>query len=175
MKLFITSFLFFSFSLFASEIRTVNYVDIHKYMGKWYEIAKYENSFQRKCAATTAEYKLVKNKVKVLNSCVKKSNGKIKKAHGIALIANKVTNAELKVSFVPFFKRWGWFAGDYFIMELGENYEYVVVGHPTRKYLWILSRTAVMDEALYQSLLNKIAEQDYDLTKIVRTPTWDID
>ena len=141
---------------------TVEFVDVQKYMGQWYEIAKYENSFQKKCLATRANYSLKKGKVKVLNECVK----------GTAIIKDKKTNAKLKVSFVPFVQNFGWFAGDYWIIALGADYEYAVIGHPTREYLWFLSRTPTMKPELFEELKGLARDQGYDLDKIKVTPTW---
>jgi apolipoprotein D and lipocalin family protein len=87
----------------------------------------------------------------------------MKKADGKAKIVDKTTNARLKVSFFwPFY-------GDYWILELGDQYEYSVVGEPGRKYLWILSRSPQMDEKLYQTLLGKIAAQGFDTSKLIKT------
>lgn len=151
---------------------TVEYVDVNRYMGQWYEIAKYENSFQKKCLATRANYTLKKGKVKVVNECVNKKSGKVDTAKGTALIKDKKTNAKLKVSFVPFLQNFGWFAGDYWIIALDADYQYVVVGHPTREYLWILSRTPTMKPELFEELKGIARDQGYDLEKIKMTPTW---
>ena len=157
-----------------TELQTVPKVELNSYMGKWYEIARYKNWFQRKCAATTAEYELLEKRVRVTNSCkLKKDESKIDQAHGSALVTNKETNAKLKVSFVPFFQRYGWFSGPYWIIELGENYEYAVVGHPKRTYLWILSRTPTMSPDLYDTLLERLEKKHhYDTSKLIKTPTW---
>jgi apolipoprotein D and lipocalin family protein len=76
---------------------------------------------------------------------------------------DKETHAKLKASFF-----WP-FSGDYWIIDLGENYDYAVVGHPNRKYLWILSRTPQMEESLYQSILERLRNQSYDLSKLIYT------
>lgn len=164
----------FSFSAKASDKpTTVQYVDLERYMGLWYEIARYPNSFQEKCGPTTAEYKLKKNgKVSVLNSCRRLDKHKTQRAKGTAYVANEQTNAELKVSFVPFFQRWGWFAGNYWILELDVDYKWVLVGDPSREYLWILSRTPVLDEDLLADIYHLAEEQGFDTSKLKRTPTW---
>jgi len=79
-------------------------------------------------------------------------------------VVDKDTNARLKVSFF-----WP-FSGDYWIIDLGNNYEYAVVGHPNRKYLWVLSRIPQMDEKVYHEILARLEQQDYDTTKLLKTP-----
>jgi apolipoprotein D and lipocalin family protein len=148
-----------------NELKTVDYVDLKSYLGKWYEIAKYPVVFEKNLVAVTATYSLREDgKIKVLNAGRKGSlDGKEKSAVGKAWVVDKKTNAKLKVQFF-----WP-FSGAYWIIELGENYEYAVVGHPKRKYLWILSRTPRMDEKLYQEILKKIESHNYDLSKIEKT------
>lgn len=160
-------------SFATTELQTVSKVEINKYMGKWYEIARYNNWFQRKCGATTAEYTNLGKRVQVLNSCkLKKDDNKIDQAHGSAIVKDKDTNAKLTVSFVPWLQRFGVFGGPYWVIELGENYEYAVVGHPKRKYLWILSRTPEMPEKLYNELLDKLENiHHYDTATLFKTPT----
>lgn len=159
---------FFSNMAFSSQVdreplQTVSSVDIERYMGKWYEIAAIPQSFQKGCAATTADYSLRRDgDVAVLNSC-RLEDGSIKKARGKAWAVDE-TNAKLKVRFF-----WP-FSGDYWIIELAEDYSYAVVGHPDRDYLWILSRNPEIDPALYDDLMRTIeTKHGYDLSKIVRT------
>lgn len=165
-------FLICSISVFASE--TVNYVDVERYMGRWYEIARYDNSFQKKCESTRVLYKLKPNgKVNVLNEC-RTFTGKIKQAKGIAKVVDTISNAKLKVSFVPLFKNFGLFGGDYWVIELGQNYEYAVVGHPKKEFLWILSRTPVLDEQTLSDLKDKIENiHGYDLNLLKLRKTWE--
>ena len=148
------------------ELQVVSRVDLNRYMGKWYEIARLPNSFQKKCAAAvTATYSLLSDgKVSVLNECLQAS-GKSKSAKGKAKVADMATNAKLRVTFFwPFY-------GDYWILDLGPDYEYAVVGEPKRKYCWILSRTPQMDESLYEELIAGIAKQGYDTGAFIRTPS----
>lgn len=145
-------------------LKTVSSVDLSKYAGRWYEIARLPARFQKDCDSdVSAMYTLrADGKVKVLNQC-RKASGQMKNADGTAKIVDKTTNARLKVTFFwPFY-------GDYWILELGDRYEYAVVGEPGRKYLWILSRSPRMDENLYQSLLVKIAAQGFDTSKLIKT------
>jgi apolipoprotein D and lipocalin family protein len=149
-----------------TELKTVEYVDIPKYMGTWYEIAKFPQWFEKGLVGVTATYTLLPNgKVQVLNSGYKNDfNGKLKVAKGKAWVVDKKSNAKLKVSFF-----WP-FAGNYWIIELGKDYEYAVVGYESRKYLWILSRKPQMEEALYNELLERIQAKGFDLSKIEKTP-----
>ncbi len=140
-------------------------VDLSKYAGRWYEIARLPNRFEKKCVSSvTATYTLrTDGKIEVVNQC-KKASGKLQTATGKAKVVDKKTNAKLKVTFFwPFY-------GDYWILDLGANYEYAVVGDESRKYLWILSRTPQIDDALYQGLLAKMANQGFDTARVIKTP-----
>jgi apolipoprotein D and lipocalin family protein len=158
----------------ASEkktLDTVSEVDLKRYTGKWYEIARLPNSFEKKCAGNvTAEYRLLDDgKIEVTNTC-KETNGELSVARGKARVADEKTNAKLEVRFAPAFLSFLPFVwGDYWIVDLGANYEYSVVGSPDRKYFWILSRTPEIDDAKYQELLRLAQEKGFDASKIVRT------
>lgn len=149
----------------AQKLETVTEVDIAKYMGKWYEIASFPNSFQKGCHCTTAEYELVPGKaVKVINTCHKDSiHGKISRIEGKAFVVKGSGNARLKVQFF-----WP-FRGDYWIIDLAPDYSYAVVGHPNRKYLWILCRTAQMDETIYSGIIKRVAVKGFDISKLKKT------
>jgi apolipoprotein D and lipocalin family protein len=149
----------------ASDVRVVPYVNLNKYAGTWYEIARYPNHFQKGCVASTALYTLRDDgKIDVLNQCrINTLEGELLSAKGTAKNVDKKTNAKLKVTFF-----WP-FSGHYWIIDLGERYEYSVVGHPERKYLWILSRTPEMDDDLYNQILVRIKQQGYDVTKLMKT------
>lgn len=152
-------------------VTTVKSVDLDKYSGKWFEIARYPNRFQKKCAGeVTATYTLKQDKkVEVLNNCVKE-NGDTTKALGEAKIVDDKTNAKLKVRFAPGWLSWLPFVwGDYWILELDENYEYAVVGSPDRDYLWILSRESNLNEETYSALLQKVEKLGFDPKKLVKT------
>lgn len=146
-------------------LRTVPSVDLSRYVGTWYEIASYPQRFQKGCTGTTATYTLrADGKIDVLNRCSRDSlNGRVTVARGRAKVVDKNTNAKLKVSF--FWPFWG----DYWIIDLGRDYEYAVVGHPKRKYLWVLSRKPVMDALIYEGILERLRAQGYDTTRLVRT------
>ncbi len=146
-------------------LEVVPRVDLNRYLGTWYEIATIPQRFQKDCVGVTADYTLRDDgKIDVLNTCRKKAlDGELKTAKGKAWVVDKETNAKLKVQFF-----WP-FRGDYWIIELDPDYQYAVVGHPNRKYLWILCRTPQMDERLYQDLIQRIANKGYDPSLIKRT------
>ena len=147
------------------ELQTVPKVELSRYLGSWYEIANFPQSFQRGCTATTATYTLRPDgDIDVLNRCRKDTiDGKEKSALGRARVLDRETNAKLKVSFFrPFW-------GDYWVIDLSDDYSYAVVGHPGRDYLWILSRTPTMDEATYQAILTRLQAQGYETSRLVRT------
>ena len=146
-------------------LETVAHVDLARYLGTWYEIASFPQSFQRGCTATTATYSLrTDGDIDVLNRCRKGSiDGEEKTALGRARVVDRPTNAKLEVSFFrPFW-------GDYWIIDLGEDYSYAVVGHPGRDYLWILSRTPTMAEATYEVIVARVQAQGYETSRLVRT------
>jgi apolipoprotein D and lipocalin family protein len=150
----------------SPPLEVVPYVDLKRYIGTWYEIARFPHRFQEGCLGSWATYTLLEDgKIRVLNQCYKGSlNGEISSAQGKAWVTDTKTNARLKVRFF-----WP-FTGDYWIIDLGENYDYAVVGHPTRRYLWILSRTPEIDDALYDRILKRLREQFYDVSKLSKTP-----
>jgi len=134
-------------------------VDLSRYLGTWYEIASFPQRFQRGCEDTKAVYSLqADGTIEVLNSCFR--NGKTDVAKGKAWVADKTTNAKLKVSFF-----WP-FRGDYWIIELGKDYDYAVVAGPSRNYLWILARSSTMDKDLYDAIVGRLKERGFDITKL---------
>ncbi len=151
----------------STPLETVPYVDVQQYLGLWYEIARYPNNFQDQCfGGVTAEYSLRDDgRITVLNKCREESlDGPEDSTEGVARIVNKETNAELKVRFFLFFE------GDYFIIDLDEEYQWAVVGEPSRRFLWILSRTPTMDQEVYDDILSRLEEKDYDPAGLVLTP-----
>jgi len=148
-----------------TELKTVDYVDLNRYLGTWYEIAKYPVRFEKGLVGITATYSLRKDgKILVLNAGKKGSmTGKDSRAKGKAWVIDKKTNSKLKVQFF-----WP-FSGNYWIIGLGAEYDYAIIGDPSRKYLWILYRKPKMDEALYSDLLKQIEAHGYDLSKIEKT------
>jgi apolipoprotein D and lipocalin family protein len=152
-----------------AELKTVDHVDVKRYMGTWYEIAKFPQRFQKGLVGVTATYSLLPNgKVRVINSGYKEDfNGKLKTAKGKAWVVDTATNAKLKVSFF-----WP-FSGNYWILELGKDYEYAIIGEESHNYLWILSRTPQMDKTVYNELLRRVQEKGFDISKLETTPQKD--
>ena len=147
----------------STGLQTVASVDPNRYAGKWYEIARYPNRFEKKCISdVTAEYTLLQNgKMQVVNSCREKE-GNVKVSKGTAKIVDRQSNAKLKVTFFwPFY-------GDYWIIELDPEYRYAVVSEPGKKYLWILSRTPRLDAAVYDEILARIQEKGFDPSRLIR-------
>jgi apolipoprotein D and lipocalin family protein len=146
-------------------LETVDSVDLERYLGRWYEIASYPMYFQRGCTATTADYSLRKDGlIEVINSCRKESvDGKLKQAKGRAKIVDPTTNAKLKVSF------FGPFWGPYWIIDLDPEYQWAVVGVPSRKYLWILCRTPQMDQAVYREIVARLPSKGFQPSRLETT------
>jgi apolipoprotein D and lipocalin family protein len=147
------------------SLNVVQHVDLKRYTGTWYEISSYPTSFQKGCTGTKATYSIRDDgDIDVLNQCYKKGfDGEITSVKGKAWVVDETTNAKLKVRF--FWPFWG----SYWIIDLGKEYEYAVVGHPSREYLWILSRTPQMDDILYYDILDRTTLQGYDTSKLVKT------
>jgi apolipoprotein D and lipocalin family protein len=146
-------------------LQTVDFVDLDRYLGRWYEIASYPAWFQKNCTATTADYSLRDDGlIEVVNSCRKRSlDGKLNRAKGRAKVVDRESNAKLKVSF------FGPFWGPYWIIDLDADYEWAVVGGPNRKYLWVLSRTPQMDDEIFEGIVARLRDQGYDPARLNRT------
>ena len=144
------------------ELQTVPHVDVKKYSGKWYEIASFPLIFQRGCHCTTAEYTMTdKGYLIVENRCNRDSiQGKQSYIKGKAFVEENSGNAKLKVQF--FFP----FKAKYWIIDLADDYSYAVVSNPNRKYLWILSRTPKMSDAVYEQILSRLKDKGFDLSKL---------
>ena len=141
---------------------TVPSVDVVRYCGTWYEIASFAPKEERNCVKTKAEYMLNRSGyVDVRNSCRRKGREKSIKAK--AFIVPDTGGAKLTVRFFRFIK------GDYWIVDLAEDYSWAVVSTPTAGSLWILSRTPYMDETLYGSIVEKLKEKGFDTGRLVRT------
>lgn len=143
-------------------LAVVDNVDLNRYLGKWYEIASLPVSQQEGCSCTTAEYSLMEDGViRVVNAC--KKNGEHTMAEAKAFVVPNSGNAKLKVQFF-----WP-FRGDYWIIELDKDYQWAVVGVPSRKYFWVLSRTPEMPEATLEMLVDRIIAKGFDTSKMQRT------
>jgi apolipoprotein D and lipocalin family protein len=149
-------------------LQGVPQVDLPRYMGTWYEIARFPHRFQEGCYGSRATYILASGgRIDVYNECHRGGpDGEISAVRGRAWVIESRTNAKLRVSFF-----WP-FTGDYWIIDLGADYDYAVVGHPKRNYLWILSRTPGMEEGLYNRILERLKAQGYDLSPLVKSPPW---
>lgn len=150
------------------DLITVRKVDLNKYAGLWYEIARIPNRFQKQCLQnTTAQYSLREDgKIEVINRCLKES-GEIDEIKGIAKIADTETNAKLKVSFVRFLGI-SLFWADYWIIDLSEDYQWAVVGTPSRKYGWILARQPELSQEVLEQINQSLREQGYDPTEFIK-------
>lgn len=154
-----------------SPLNTVRSVNLDRYQGKWYEIARYPNRFQKKCAEnTTATYHLKPNgKVQVVNEC-RTGAGKTILVTGEAKVVKGSSNAKLKVRFAPAilsFLPMVW--GDYWVIDLDPEYRYAVIGEPNREYFWILSRTSNIDDSTYEDILKRAESKGFDRSKIIKT------
>jgi apolipoprotein D and lipocalin family protein len=145
-----------------NKLEVVPHVELEKYLGKWFEIAHLPARFQEGCTDTTATYTLSEDgSISVLNECIR--NGKVKLAKGKVKVVDRNSGAKLKVTFFwPFY-------GDYWIIDLGKDYEYAVVGTPNRKYLWILSRTSQMADKLFSQLIESTKSKGFDMSKLIKT------
>lgn len=138
-------------------------VDLQRYLGRWYEIARYEQSFQKGCEGVTADYSLGEDgSIKVVNRC-RRAGGETSEARGRAKVVDAKTNAKLKVSF------FGPFYGNYWILDHGEHYSWSIVGEPSGRYLWILARSPALSEVEVASLIARTRAMGYDTSMLRRT------
>jgi len=149
---------------------TVSQVDLNRYLGTWYELKRLPNRFQDQCVGNvTAEYRGLENgDIEVINRCLKE-NGMLDEADGVARVVDTASNAKLEVSFVSLFG-WRLFWGDYWIIDLGDDYDYAVIGTPNRKYGWILSRTVSLAPELWAHIHQVLIDNGYDPEVFVSTP-----
>lgn len=153
----------------APPLATVERVEIDRYLGRWFEIARYDHGFERGCAGVTADYALREDgKIAVTNTCYQNGlDGRMRTANGRARIADATTNAQLEVSF------FGPFWGNYWIIDLADDYSWAVVSEPQGRYLWILSRTPQMEEDTLQDRLGWLEAQGFDTAMLIRVEQWD--
>jgi len=146
----------------TDDLFTVEKVDLNRYAGLWYEISRLPNSFEKGLECVTANYTLKSNgKVEVLNKGYSSKKGAFKSSKGKAWVPDDNYPGKLKVSFF-----WP-FAGNYYIIALDKDYKYALVGDPSRKYLWVLSRTRELDKAIYSKLLEKARSQGFDTDQMI--------
>ena len=165
----------FSFSAHAQgsdvPVKTISTLDVQRYLGTWYEIAKYPNWFQKKCASNTKAVYTVRpdGHLKVLNSC-KTADGTVSEAEGVARQVGAKDSPKLEVRFAP-----AWLSfipmvwGDYWIIDLDSQYQLAVVSDPRREYLWILSRTPQINQRAYDDILQRLQSQQFDIRKLELT------
>jgi apolipoprotein D and lipocalin family protein len=138
-------------------------VELQRYVGRWYEIARYEQSFQKGCEGVSADYSLGSDgSIAVVNRC-RKPDGKISEARGRAKIVDSTSNAKLKVSF------FGPFYGDYWVLDHADDYSWSIVGEPSGRYLWILAREPTPPKANMDSLIQRVRNMGYDVSMLLRT------
>lgn len=152
-------------------VKTIAALDVPRYMGTWYEIAKFPNRFQAKCVAhTRARYLAqIDGSVQVLNSCVT-ADGNTIDALGLAKQIGEPTSPKLQVRFAPAWLSWlpmVW--GDYWVIDLDADYQLVAVSDAKREYLWVLSRTPQVNVKSYDALLERLTAQHFDVQKLERT------
>ena len=152
-------------------VKTIPSLDVPRYLGTWYEIAKFPNWFQKKCVGNTkAVYsKRDDGNLRVLNSC-KTANGEVSVAQGTARQIGASDSPKLEVRFAP-----DWLSflplvwGDYWVIDLDTQYQVAAVSDPRREYLWVLSRTPELDSTIYNALLQRLQAQQFDIRKLELT------
>ncbi|MDB1125178.1 lipocalin family protein [Vibrio algarum] len=144
------------------NVQPVENFDVQQYMGKWYEVARLDHSFERGLSEVTAEYSIQNNgKVTVINRGYSASESEWKQAEGKAYFVNTSDQGYLKVSF------FGPFYGSYVVFELGENYQYAFVSGPDNDYLWLLSRTPEIDEGIKEKFTSMSNARGFDTKNLI--------
>ncbi len=151
---------------------TVEHVDLNRFMGNWFEIARYETPLQSESGAAKITYKIKKSQIEMIHACHEKEGKKTLHVTGLGEVADKKTNARWKVSYLPVFKNWHIFASSIWIVGLDPEYKYAILGHPTHKHLWILSRTPEISQEKYDELIAMAKAQGYKTKELIRVPTW---
>ena len=156
----------------AQPVKAVESVDLARYAGLWYEIARFPNRFQDDCAGeVTATYRLREDgRIDVINEC-SEADGTRKRAEGVARLADDNGPASrLEVRFAPGLLTWLPFVwADYWVLSLDDEYTRVAVGTPDRKYLWILSRTPQIDDDHYRAVVDEVAGMGFAVERLERT------
>jgi apolipoprotein D and lipocalin family protein len=161
----------------SEPVRTVNAVDLDRYLGDWFEIARFPNRFQRTCTGDVrATYaRRPDGRIDVVNRC-RTADGRVIDAQGVARVVDARSSAKLKVRFAPAvlsFLPFVW--GDYWIVGLADDYSWAVVGSPDRAYLWILARARAMDAASLAAAAATARANGFDVDRLVMTPHTSID
>jgi apolipoprotein D and lipocalin family protein len=154
------------------NLEVVPSIDLARYTGTWYEIARLPNSFQKKCVSDiSANYTLRDDgQIKVVNRC-RCEDGTFTEAEGRARKASSDgPNSKLEVRFAPAFLSFLPFVwGKYWIIDIAEDYRYAVIGEPKREYLWILGRSPKLDEQQLKEIIERIKTKGFDVSKLIRT------
>ena len=156
----------------APPLATVPALDLDRYAGRWYEVAKLPNWFQRKCERdTTATYaRRPDGQIEVINRCAQ-ADGTVDEISGVARVPDAAAPAKLEVSFVPGWLRWtgiGW--GRYWVIALADDYRYAVIGEPSREYLWVLARTPTLSDADRAAVDAALVAAGYAPSQLVPSP-----
>jgi len=152
-------------------VKTIASLDVPRYLGTWYEIAKFPNWFQKKCVSNTKAAYTAKpdGNIRVLNSC-KTASGETSEAEGLARQIGAKDSPKLEVRFAP---EWLSFLplvwGDYWVIDLDSQYQVAAISDPKREYLWVLSRTPQLDPKVYADLLQRLKQQQFDIQKLELT------
>lgn len=153
----------------AQPLNTVEHVDLNRYLGKWYEIASIPQYFQRDCTRdVAAEYRQDGDNIAVTNRCIK-ADGRSKVAQGQARVVDKTSQAKLEVTFVHLLGWWYALGGDYWVIDLADDYRYAVVGHPSRQYAWVLAATAHLSNADLAAIEKRLKVNGYDTCALLTT------
>ncbi len=147
-------------------LKTVDEVDLDRYLGKWYEYARYPNAFQKNIVGVIAEYRRRDDgRLDVINmGKVRKLDGKDDRSESIGWVVEGTKNTRWRVQFI-----WP-FSVPYWIIDLDDDYQWAVVGQPSRKYLWVLSRTPQLDDEIFSAICDRLKEQGYDPARLKKTP-----
>jgi len=154
--------------IYSQKIDVAETVNLDLYTGQWYEIASYPNHFQKGCRCTTSEYEMIPGSeaIRVINRCIryKGKRSKVSVIRGKAVVINRSDYTKLKVQFLwPFW-------GDYIIIAVASDDSWALVGHPSQKYLRILSRESFMPTYTYDQILGLVKQKGYDPKKLLKTP-----
>jgi apolipoprotein D and lipocalin family protein len=155
-----------------AEVKAVDSVDLQRYLGRWHEIAAIPQFFQRKCVRdTTAEYSMLESgELRIENTCTREDGGR-EKGIGQARQSSAASTSKLEVSFFKLFGEYRyWAGGDYWIIELDPSYEWAVVGHPSRKYGWVLARKQALSVATLAEIVGRVKAQGYDACEFIVSP-----
>jgi len=155
------------------KLDTAANVDLYRYLGKWYEMARFDSRFEHNCCNVTAEYSLnTKGYITFVNTyCIASPNGIKKLSIGYAKVAGPIKNSKLRVSFLPRFLTFldPLFGVKYWILKLERDYSIALVGEPRRKYLWILSRNPEIAQSQYDEYVAAAAAMGFDVSKLHKT------